>query len=1104
MTTGTTTTIEAEDMTISGGYQAKHWDGASGGGYVQTWSHGALTTTFEGLAGTYSLDLTAFDENDGQSVIEVWVNGALIQSLVLDEDAGGGYLHGTSRVLSVDGITLAPGDRIELRGYSDQGEAARIDKIDLTQTGGAGQTVTLMLEEFEKGQDLTRSANVLHSDFIGSHGTAASNACYDGTLLFRQVDLSGLSNGLVMLDLGTDAHCAYFEDSTSQYYDYLRVEVSIDGGAFTVLDDFEVDYHSQIFYGKQTGQSFGGHGSTLSYALPEGAGTAQLRIVSHLSAKNEVFRVDNVKITAQEPESHAPEPPAIDAIDDAIELAETQDITADGTATELGEAPKALNLLDNDDTDGVAVITALAGAPGAEIGTAFTVTTEGGRTGTVTIGSDGTMLFDGGDNFRELVEGETDRFQLDYTLTREIPASETRVIGFDSLAAGDIASMQFDGVTIRAERAGHAGEANRAMIFDTANPTGGDWDLATSNLGNVLIISEDLDSADPDDNAHGGTITVTFDQPSMVNALTFLDTEEPRPEIRLFDATGAKIGGTIFGPVTADGGQAVQQIGVAGVARMEITLKGSGAIDNLDYALPTTETLSDTATVTVVINGEGTNVPPVELLPPVAVDDTLTTTDTADITGVNIITAAGAPALGADTDPDAPQDQLRVVSANGESIAPGTAASFQVTNGAGQSGTVTVDDLGNLTFTDAQGFEGGESSSTRFSFDYVIADADGLLSSATVTIDVTDTTVARTIQLSGSVQSTLLPGSQGLAIILDASIATDLVAGAGADLNNDGSVTAMDSFLAGTIALAQSLVDEGRGDQTLTLIPVTAEAALPPVTATASALAGTDFAAAAADPANPLNDDPLVQAVFAIRADGLAPSIDFEQGLLAARDALTDATGAAIAQTNEVLILTASDGLTLEIAEPDGNGGFVVPDGLVLGRDLPGFPIDGLFEDDLITSDPTAAAAELRALGADIDVLFTDPDGLLFQPLLDLAEGAGDGAVATTGIPDLAAEISPPPPGQLAEVQAFSVAVNGQSVAGIDASDLIRTDQLFTLAATDLSVLDGDQIVFSFTTEGVDLDGDGDFTTSLTRTVDAATDSLGFVLDLEAETAFLV
>ena len=86
-----------------------------------------------------------------------------------------------------------------------------------------------------------------------------------------------------------------------------------------------------------------------------------------------------------------------------------------------------------------------------------------------------------------------------------------------------------------------SGGSGQAMIFDTSNPTGGDHDLETSNLGNVLIISEDGDSSDPDDNASGGTLSFTFDDETTVESLTFLDNEEGAT-VKFYDENGTYIG----------------------------------------------------------------------------------------------------------------------------------------------------------------------------------------------------------------------------------------------------------------------------------------------------------------------------------------------------------------------------------------------------------------------------------------------------------------------------------------------------------------------------------------------------------------------------------
>lgn len=149
-------------------------------------------------------------------------------------------------------------------------------------------------------------------------------------------------------------------------------------------------------------------------------------------------------------------------------------------------------------------------------------------------------------------------------------------IDFNALAAGAVVLDQFDGVAISA-----AGGSGDAMIFDSANPTGGDTDLATANQGNVLIISEDGDQSDPDDNAGGGTLTFAFDNPSFIFDIKVIDTEEGGV-ITLFDADNGVIG-TVDIPQIGDGETDQVLIDTDGVARMEVSLNGSGAVDDLCY-----------------------------------------------------------------------------------------------------------------------------------------------------------------------------------------------------------------------------------------------------------------------------------------------------------------------------------------------------------------------------------------------------------------------------------------------------------------------------------------------------------------------------------------
>ncbi len=156
----------------------------------------------------------------------------------------------------------------------------------------------------------------------------------------------------------------------------------------------------------------------------------------------------------------------------------------------------------------------------------------------------------------------------------------TKTIDFSDLDSGTIVDDEYStqGVTI----SGWTNWCNsdRAMTFDSANPTGGDWDLHTQNLGNVLIISEDGDSDDPDDNARGGLLRFDFENGADVKALTFLDIEEGAT-IKFYDADGNLIKKCCA--YTDDNGQAVANFNVDGVYQMDVWMHGSGAVDNLVF-----------------------------------------------------------------------------------------------------------------------------------------------------------------------------------------------------------------------------------------------------------------------------------------------------------------------------------------------------------------------------------------------------------------------------------------------------------------------------------------------------------------------------------------
>ena len=157
---------------------------------------------------------------------------------------------------------------------------------------------------------------------------------------------------------------------------------------------------------------------------------------------------------------------------------------------------------------------------------------------------------------------------------------------------------------------------NTAVIFDTANPTGGDADLGTPHsdfggpgsgsggamgsaaqndtpLGKVLIIAEDLDLdmnghvADPDDEGNTSGV-MHFDFAAVgtvtIHSVTSIDVESMQePHVVLFDANDNVLADVII-PVAGDNGVLVTDIGsVSGVVRMEFRTDGSTACPGFEF-----------------------------------------------------------------------------------------------------------------------------------------------------------------------------------------------------------------------------------------------------------------------------------------------------------------------------------------------------------------------------------------------------------------------------------------------------------------------------------------------------------------------------------------
>jgi hypothetical protein len=144
-----------------------------------------------------------------------------------------------------------------------------------------------------------------------------------------------------------------------------------------------------------------------------------------------------------------------------------------------------------------------------------------------------------------------------------------------------------------------------AMIFDSANPSVADPDLGTPNeffggpgvgadggpgpfanntaQGNLLIITQDLNSNIPNDHSDGGLLIFTFPTEVEVFSVYSLDVESDRlPVVEFFN--GATSLGTDTLTQSGSNGAAINDLGqVPAVTKIVFDFDGSGAIDDLRF-----------------------------------------------------------------------------------------------------------------------------------------------------------------------------------------------------------------------------------------------------------------------------------------------------------------------------------------------------------------------------------------------------------------------------------------------------------------------------------------------------------------------------------------
>ncbi|MBD2219463.1 DUF4347 domain-containing protein [Calothrix sp. FACHB-1219] len=133
--------VEAENMVLSG-YRVETSSGIGAyGGKLVSLVNGTANETgtanfvYSGAAGTYDLNLAFWDESDGNAKFEVYVNNTLRGTVNSNRNINGATatINNKWEIRAVENLAVKSGDSIQIKGFEESGDAARLDYVRLTQ-----------------------------------------------------------------------------------------------------------------------------------------------------------------------------------------------------------------------------------------------------------------------------------------------------------------------------------------------------------------------------------------------------------------------------------------------------------------------------------------------------------------------------------------------------------------------------------------------------------------------------------------------------------------------------------------------------------------------------------------------------------------------------------------------------------------------------------------------------------------------------------------------------------------------------------------------------------------------------------------------------------
>lgn len=245
--------VEAEDM-VRWNYRLEDNGNASGDQVVKLDGNvGSVTTQFEGAEGDYNLKVNYIDEDDGCSSLVVYVNGTEVETILLHDQVGD-HRNGFASATLAD-LHLETGDEIEIVGYKDANEYARIDSLvfehtDCDTTPGPDMTKASIGDRvwFDKDADGYQDWNEsglsnVNIDLYGWDGSSANWLATTTSNSQGDYSFHNLEEGWYYIQADKNSLIADYaftgKNSANDNYDSDVNDVGT--GSWTWLDEGEVD-----------------------------------------------------------------------------------------------------------------------------------------------------------------------------------------------------------------------------------------------------------------------------------------------------------------------------------------------------------------------------------------------------------------------------------------------------------------------------------------------------------------------------------------------------------------------------------------------------------------------------------------------------------------------------------------------------------------------------------------------------------------------------------------------------------------------------------------------------------------------------------------------